>query len=131
MSHDHEPTPRRRATDTNLLDRVSHQIGRYRVFVYAVFGFLVMLGFDFKTPASHFRTLEAETIKLRHTDTTLMLRIDSVQIDHIEIGRYIQALAVAQCLDRPRRDTELMGLDCEAIRRRAAGPLPRRDQLVR
>jgi hypothetical protein len=75
---------------------------RYQWILWIALQLLVVtvlaVGFDFKTPAAQFRALNEKNAQ---QDTTIEA-----------LGRYVRALVVGQCLDRPPRETQLMGLDC-------------------
>lgn len=77
------------------------RLQRYQWILWIAFIGLLAVGFDFKTPASQFRTLND---KNEQQDTSIA-----------ELGRYVRALVVGQCLDRPVRETQLMGLDCARL----------------
>jgi hypothetical protein len=76
---------------------------------------VVALGFDFKTPAAHFKEIETRAQGIDIQMAILRTRQDSVEATQNELRRYIRALAIAQCLDRPARDTRLMGLPCDEL----------------
>jgi hypothetical protein len=77
--------------------------------------FFIALGFDFHTPAWHFKRLEAEALGLHHADSTLSSRIDLADSDRTDLRSYLKILLRAQCIDRPRNETILMGLDCKQL----------------
>lgn len=85
-------------------------LARWRWVVYAVACFLLALGFDFQPPSSRFRKIETQQV----ANTAA---VDSLKLEHQHIESYLRALAVAQCIDRPRRDWQLMGLPCEDLLR--------------
>lgn len=72
----------------------------------------VMFGFDFKTPARHFKEIEA---KADTVATKFDRRITVVEEQHTAIERYLNALTLAQCIDRPRRELLMMGLPCDSL----------------
>lgn len=81
---------------------------RWRWVVWLLFTLAVAIGFDFKTPRAHFAELEA-------VDHTLALRADSLEAGQRRVERYLRALSVAQCIDRPRREWQMMGLPCDEL----------------
>lgn len=96
-------------TVATFLSRHGSKIG------YALVAFAVALGFDFHTPAWHFNRLEAEAVQLHQTDSILTMHMRNIDADHSDIHGYLNALLRAQCLDRPRRETVLMGINCDAL----------------
>src|SRR5882672_12645832 len=68
------------------------------------------IGFDFKTPKQHFEQLERADSVLMAADRIIRVRQDSIESGYRRVERYLRALAVAQCIDRPKRDWQLMGL---------------------
>lgn len=80
------------------LGALNTQIQRYQWLLWLALLALLAVGFDFQTPAAQFRTLQAKNAV---QDTAI------AELDH-----YVRALVVGQCLDRPPRETQLMGIDC-------------------
>jgi hypothetical protein len=80
------------------LSSISTKLQRFQWLLWLALIALLAVGFDFKTPAAQFRTIKADNA-----------RQDSILV---ELGRYIRAMAIAECLDRPQRETQLMGLPC-------------------
>lgn len=76
---------------------------------------LVAAGFDFHTPAWHFQQIAAETRGLHQTDSAFDVQIQSMKNEQMNIEKYLRALSIAQCIDRPRRDTQLMDLNCKEL----------------
>lgn len=95
----------------NVLERLRP----YRALGWAALVVFVAFGFDFKTPSSQFRELRAAAAAHAQRDSTIKLRQDSLEASMGEMRRFVKALAVGQCLDRPRRDLQLMGLPCEEL----------------
>jgi hypothetical protein len=118
--------PNRRSTDNGRLSDILAQIGRLKALWYLVGLLLIAFGFDFKTPAQHFKEIEsvlaqqrqevvngtAERSALQHTQSSLRANQDTMSRDILQLTTYIRALAIAQCLDRPQRELQLMGLPC-------------------
>ncbi len=98
-----------------FFDQLNAVFVRYKVVVWLVLGAAIAFGFDFKTPAHHFRTIEGSLRELRSTDTVLSHRIASGDSSREQMAFYLRALMVAQCLDRPARQTLLMGLPCAEL----------------
>lgn len=96
----------------SLFERINAELGRYKVIWLLLGVFLVALGFDFKTPAHHFQEIEASLTELRQTDRGLTRRIDEGDSIRLQMTFYLRALMIAQCIDRPQRQTQLMGLPC-------------------
>lgn len=121
--------PKRRVEESDewtQWDVVLYWMGRLKPIWIALALLFVAIGFDFKTPAQHFQAIEDDQSRLHQTDLKLQHSMDSinaathdevlgVQQDHRELRNYIRALVVAQCLDRPRRDTQRMGLPCSKL----------------
>jgi hypothetical protein len=61
----------------------------------------VAMGWGFKTPNS--------------TVTALQAQVDTVRARSESDHDLLVAIARGQCLDRPERETKLMGLDCKAL----------------
>lgn len=97
---------------TNPFDQLNAALTRYKFLVWLVVAALVAFGFDFKTPATHFRAIEYSLAELHRTDTTLARRIDSGDSTRTQMAFYLRALMIAQCIDRPLKQTQLMGLPC-------------------
>lgn len=99
-----------------FVSTVSAAMGRHWQFLIGV-GMLifVMVGFDFKTPASQFLEIEHTHARFIATDSLLDTRVARLEEDADETRRYLRALAVAQCLDRPPRETAIMGLACDQL----------------
>ena len=95
-----------------LLERANLELGRYKVIWVLLGGFLVAVGFNFKTPARHFQEIESSLMELHRTDTLLARRIDLGDSSRAEMTFYLRALMIAQCIDRPIKQTQLMGLPC-------------------
>lgn len=89
-------------------------IYKFKPLWYAAAIFAIAVGFDFKTPATHFKELD-------HTDSLTSERMKDIEQEHSNIERYLKALSTAQCLDRPRRETLLMGLDCPKLLHEGGG----------
>lgn len=82
----------------------------------------IAIGFDFKTPRAHFEQLEKADSVLLEENRIIRIRQDSLDVSHRRIERYLRALSVAQCIDRPRREWQLMGLPCEELLHRGGIP---------
>lgn len=76
----------------------------------AVVAVLVMFGFGFKTPAAHFRDIEA-------TATIIDMRVQLLEQDRRAMQRYIRILVLAKCFELPRRQLEMLALPCDSLRR--------------
>ena len=76
---------------------------------------LVAAGFGFHTPAWHFQQIAAETQGLHKADSSFDARMKSIENEQTNIEKYLKSLNIAQCLDRPRRETQLMDLDCKTL----------------
>lgn len=102
-----------------ILGAIKDVVERYRWLGWMVFVFFIALGFDFKTPAHHFRDLEAQV----HENAVARVKGDSVLSASIahgdslreELRNYVRALMIGECLDRPRSETARMGLPCRAL----------------
>jgi hypothetical protein len=82
------------------LDRINAFFDRWRSLVYA--GTLLgLLGFGVITPNRRLAALESKTT--------------AAEAETRSLKRYVRALAVAECLDRPLRETQLMGLNCQQL----------------
>lgn len=80
---------------------VTTKLQRFQWLLWLALVALLAVGFDFKTPATQFRAIHD---------------VDSRQDSALtELGGYIRAMAVAECLDRPQRETQLMGLPCARL----------------
>lgn len=94
--------------NASVLGRLDQIVNRWRWLLWVGIVVGVAIGFDFKTPAAQFRALTA-------ADGLLSAWQDSLDRAHGQINRYLRALAIAQCIDRPRRETDLMGLPCVSL----------------
>lgn len=79
---------------------------RWRWIVWPVLFAFLAIGFEFKTPASQFGAI-------RETNAQQDSAIASLTV-------LARALAIGQCLDRPRRETQMMGLPCDVLLRQGA-----------
>lgn len=78
----------------------------------AIIAATVAFGFNFKTPAQHFKELENTNTAQDIATQVLRVRVDSLQANIKIFQTDLKALLVAQCLDRPLRETQLMGISC-------------------
>jgi hypothetical protein len=87
---------------------VSTRLQWFRWLLWLALFALLAVGFDYKTPAVKFREISAKDAqqdgKDAQQDTTIA-----------ELGRFVRALSIGQCLDRPARETKLMGLPCTRL----------------
>lgn len=97
-----------RAEERPVLESISAALRRWRFLIYVAFAVLLAFGFDFKTPAAQFKALRD-----KNTEQDQQIA---------DLARYVRAIAIGQCLDRPRRDTDLMGLNCDQLLR--SGRIP-------
>jgi len=93
-------------------EQINAWVARYKVLIWLIAALALAFGFDFKTPATHFRTIETSLAELHQTDTVLARRIDAGDSTRAEMTFYLRALMIAQCIDRPIKQTQLMGLPC-------------------
>lgn len=89
-------------------------IYQFRFLWWIAIAVLIALGFDFKTPAQHFKDMESEYAQAY---SKLDGRMTNVEHQHDQIERYLGALSIAMCIDRPRRETRLMELPCDSLLR--------------
>jgi hypothetical protein len=106
-------TPNRRKSDPGyrkiaLVDALSQL--RFLWWILGIF--FVAFGFNFKTPAQHFKDIELKTDSVSNK---LDSRMTAVEQQHESIEHYLGALTIALCIDRPRRDTMLMQLPCDSL----------------
>lgn len=87
---------------------VTAKLQRYQWLLWVVLIVLLAVGFDFKTPASQFREIRAKNAE---QDSTILEQQSTIA----ELGRFVRALSIGQCLDRPQRETQLMGLPCDRL----------------
>ncbi len=90
------------------IDKALAQVARFKVIWWMLGIFMVALGFGFKTPAQHFDQIAYEIAILSKRESDL-------EQDHSALRRYVHALLIGQCIDRPPRDTRLMGIDCQRL----------------
>ncbi len=95
-----------------MFDQLNVALARYKFILWLIVATLVAFGFDFKTPARHFEEIETSLEALHRTDTILERRITVADSARTEMTFYLRALMIAQCIDRPLRQTQLMGLPC-------------------
>jgi|SRR5207302_8226153 len=82
-------------------------------FVWWLVGvFFVAFGFNFKTPAQHFKDIE---IKADSSYVILNNRITTVEKQHESIERYLTTLVYSICTARPRHDVALTRLPCDSL----------------
>ena len=74
---------------------------RYQWLLWVLIIALLAFGFDFKTPAAQFG-------EIKRKDAQQDIAIS-------DLGLLVRALAIGQCLDRPPRETQLMGLHCAQL----------------
>lgn len=108
-------------TANGLLSSIVHAYERLKPLVWLTLFGLVALGFEFRPPSTIFR-------ELRQADSVLATRIvdheltaarehRSMNGDYEQTSELVLALARGACLDRPARETRLMGLPCEELLR--------------
>lgn len=104
-----------RSTDRSLLLKISYIIDKYRLFWYAMFWFLVAVGFDFKTPAANYHELSVriDTANIRIDSMFSDLRRSSASREKTEAK--IDLLLKFQCLAQAQRDLTLAGVDCSKL----------------
>ena len=107
-------TPSRRRTDPGFNGKATFMQAFYQLrFIWWIAGaFFVAFGFNFKTPAQHFKDIES---KADSVSSKLDVRMSTVEKQHDQIEHYLGALTIALCIDRPRRDTILMQLPCDSL----------------
>lgn len=99
-----------------FLSMVSHAMGKnWQFFLGLAFLVFVMVGFNFKTPAQQFEAIARADASLAKADSAFDLRIKVLEDDRKEMRMYMRAFAVSQCLDRPPRETVIMGLRCDEL----------------
>lgn len=109
-------------SDPIMLPRMYGNIRAWKWLLWPIVLLSVAIGFDFKTPRAHFEQLERADSTLLAANRVIRIRQDSLEVSQRRIERYLRALSVAQCIDRPRRDWQLMGLPCEELLQRGSMP---------
>ena len=119
---DEEYIVRMRAEDRSFWFKIAYLLEKYKALVWLIGAILVAMGFDFRTPASTTRDLQAQIISAR---VELRARTDSIQTqvlqgttDRLEIRSDMKKILKLYCLDQriTPRDKELVGLDCVSLR---------------
>lgn len=75
------------------------------------------LAFGWSMPVTPGRRMAYHERELRSLDA----RQDSLSKDHADIALYLRALVAVQCIDRPARETAMIGLPCEEVLRQGRG----------
>lgn len=89
--------------------------------LWLVFIAAIAVGFEFKPPMQTFHELrraDSMQVAALHAHEALALRDHNHMYANQEsIERLVEALARGACIDRPRRETRLMGLPCDSLLR--------------
>ena len=106
-------------TVTTAFSGLGRLYDRFRPLVWLLFLALVALGFEFRTPGSIFRELRSSDDRIEqrlddHVATSVKIHAD-LAAQNQQTAELVTALARGACLDRPRRETRLMGLPCEEL----------------
>lgn len=101
-----------RSADRSVWLKLSYLIEKYRVLWYIVIGFLVSMGFNFKTPAENYKELSVRI-------DTVNVRVDSMfaenrraAMSREKFDAKIDLLLKFQCLSQSQRDLTIAGVDC-------------------
>lgn len=109
-----------------IIKNLSILLHRWRGLFYIAITVLVAVGFDFRTPKAQFEELRAVDARLRRDldehleDAAESTRRTNIRVDSVHSA--IRALMIGECLDRPARETSLMGLRCDNLLNTGARP---------
>lgn len=103
--------PKRRAEDTGTLATINKKMEDYRVFIYAIIGIALALGFRYVTPNERFKKIEDNQAKFQQNITELK---DTT----ISQARNIKGITLLQCFNKNYTSGQLrlVGIDCTGIR---------------
>lgn len=94
-----------RAADHSLWGKSSAFIERYRLLWTILFGIMLALGFDFKTPAQFYKEVNDRVDVLSKNARNADAARDS-------LSRKLDILITFRCLDQTNREMAIAGVDC-------------------
>lgn len=80
---------------------------KYKVLWFLFWGFLLALGFDFKTPSQFYKELKQQV-------TTLEKKSGDAEVAREKLDRKLNILITFRCLEQDERDMSIAGVDCSA-----------------
>lgn len=100
-------TPNQRMTDNSIWWKSSELTRKYKMVVWLIFAFLIMLGFNFQTPAMAIKEVKS-TIDI---DANRITRLENL---NTSINRKLDAIILIQCysISSNNHDLQIAGLNC-------------------
>lgn len=91
-----------------MVNEARQFIDRWQALIALACGIAVAVGVDVLTPSDRLRAVESSLVQYKAGMDSTKARVSTIE-------DYARMLITGECIDRPERETRLMGLPCSEL----------------